>query len=59
MWYNIKRKQQVNYVEKFDIESIHDESIRDLYARRLRQKINENGIRIDDDIETFSNRLKN
>lgn len=44
--------------EKFNIELIHQDSIRDLYKRRLSQKIVDNGIQPGDDVEASWRKIR-
>lgn len=52
------RKKKPNYVSKFNVESLKQESTKDLYARRLKEKIALNKITEEDDIETAWKRIK-
>ncbi|XP_057671223.1 uncharacterized protein LOC130902950 [Diorhabda carinulata] len=55
----IKKRKTPNYVSKFNIESLKDESIKYLYQNRLREKIVQNPIKETDNVEAAWEKLKN
>ncbi|XP_057671207.1 craniofacial development protein 2-like [Diorhabda carinulata] len=55
----IKKRKTPNYVSKFNIESLKDESIKYLYQNRLREKIVQNPLKETDNVEAAWEKLKN
>ncbi|XP_044749780.1 uncharacterized protein LOC123310377 [Coccinella septempunctata] len=54
-----KKKKVANYITKFNVESLKDESTRYLYQCRLCEKINQNPITDCDNVEAAWEKLKN
>lgn len=54
-----KTKKSINYVTKFNVESLRDDSTRYLYQGRLSEKIVENPITERDNVEAAWKKLKN
>lgn len=54
----LKKTPKPEYVDKFNIESLDSDSTKDLYSRRLSQKIKREFIRPEDQVEEGWNKIK-